>query len=73
MDASDRKLCLPGTRKDLLSLITNWVTTPPNPKNPGNILWLQGVAGAGKSTISTSVSEHFRELKCLGAFLFFSR
>ncbi|KAF9059433.1 WD40-repeat-containing domain protein [Rhodocollybia butyracea] len=75
MNASLRPVCLPGTRQELRDLITNWLITPPdvNAVNPGNILWLSGVAGAGKSTIATSISEYFRELGRLGAFLFFTR
>lgn len=75
MNASLRPVCLPRTRQELRDLITNWLITPPdvNAVNPGNILWLSGVAGAGKSTIATSISEYFRELGRLGAFLFFTR
>ncbi|KAF9067642.1 WD40-repeat-containing domain protein [Rhodocollybia butyracea] len=73
MNASLRPECLPRTREEIRGLITNWLTTPPDDNNPGNILWLSGVAGAGKSTIATSVSQYFRELGHLGAFLFFNR
>ncbi|KAJ7823385.1 hypothetical protein B0H13DRAFT_2376076 [Mycena leptocephala] len=38
-----------------------------------NVLWLHGVAGAGKSTISTTISQYCRNLRRLGAFLFFDR
>ncbi|KAF9050943.1 hypothetical protein BDP27DRAFT_1515172 [Rhodocollybia butyracea] len=73
MNASLRPECLPGTRQEIQALIMNWLTTLPDNNNPGTILWLSGVAGAGKSTIATSVSQYFRELGCLGAFLFFNR
>ncbi|KAF9059437.1 WD40-repeat-containing domain protein [Rhodocollybia butyracea] len=73
MNASLRPECLPGTREEIRGLITNWLTTPPDDSSPGNILWLSGVAGAGKSTIATSISQYFRELGRLGAFLFFTR
>ncbi|KAF9056907.1 WD40-repeat-containing domain protein, partial [Rhodocollybia butyracea] len=75
MNASLRPVCLPGTRQELRDLITNWLITPldVNAVNSGNILWLSGVAGEGKSTIATSISEYFRELGRLGAFLFFTR
>ncbi|KAF9056729.1 WD40-repeat-containing domain protein [Rhodocollybia butyracea] len=73
MNASLRPECLPGTREEIRGLITNWLITPPDDSNPGNILWLSGVAGAGKSTIATSISQYFRELGRLGAFLFFTR
>ncbi|KAF9061091.1 WD40-repeat-containing domain protein [Rhodocollybia butyracea] len=75
MNASLRPVCLPGTRQELRDLITNWLVTPSdvNAVSPGNIFWLSGVAGAGKSTVATSISEYFRELGRLGAFLFFTR
>lgn len=38
-----------------------------------NVLWLRGVAGSGKSTVSTTVAEYFRTISRLGAFLFFER
>ena len=38
-----------------------------------NILWLSGIAGSGKSTLSTSIADHFRRWNRLGAFLFFNR
>ncbi|KAJ6532351.1 WD40-repeat-containing domain protein [Mycena capillaripes] len=69
-DASLRPECLPGTRRDVLTIVTELLTTP---SKTSNILWLHGVAGAGKSTISTTISEVFRGLNRLGAFLFFDR
>ncbi|KAJ7791472.1 hypothetical protein B0H14DRAFT_3500386 [Mycena olivaceomarginata] len=47
MDGGSREACLAGTREETITFITNWLMTPPN---DGNILWLNGVAGAGKST-----------------------
>jgi hypothetical protein len=54
----------------MLKFITGWLTTPSDGQN---ILWLYGLAGSGKSTISTTIAEYFRELGRLGAFLFFDR
>ncbi|KAF7368290.1 WD40 repeat-like protein [Mycena venus] len=71
MDASLRRECLPGTRREIIRLITDSLTTPA--EDVGNIFWLYGVAGSGKSTIATSVARHFRKLNRLGAFLFFTR
>ncbi|KAJ7121465.1 WD40 repeat-like protein [Mycena epipterygia] len=70
MNASLRGLCLPGTRRKLLDDVTEWVTVP---SESGNVLWLSGVAGSGKSTVSTTVSESFWPVDRLGAFLFFDR
>ncbi|KAF7348802.1 WD40 repeat-like protein [Mycena venus] len=70
MDASQHTMCLSGTRQDVLGAITEWITTP---SKGSNILWLHGVAGAGKSTISTTISQYCRDLCRLGTFLFFDR
>jgi hypothetical protein len=70
MDASSRSECLPGTREDILKFITDWLTTPSDTQN---VLWLHGLAGSGKSTISTTVSEYFRDMDRLGCFIFFDR
>ncbi|KAJ6545575.1 hypothetical protein B0H19DRAFT_1168004 [Mycena capillaripes] len=70
MDASLRSECLPGTRQDVVTCVTEWLLTA---SESANILWLHGVAGAGKSTISITVSEYFRDLHRLGAFLCFDR
>ncbi|KAJ7366031.1 hypothetical protein DFH08DRAFT_679026, partial [Mycena albidolilacea] len=68
VDGSEHSTCLPGTRQDVLEGITEWLTTPSDTQN---ILWLHGVAGSGKSTISTTISDYFHIR--LGAFLFFDR
>ncbi|KAJ7449200.1 hypothetical protein FB451DRAFT_1287823 [Mycena latifolia] len=70
MNATSRTTCLPGTRQKIMDEIHEWVTIP---SNSGNVLWLSGVAGTGKSTISTTISETFRAVQRLGAFLFFDR
>jgi len=70
MNASSRPECLPDTRQDLLKSMADWLTTPSPDQN---IFWLHGLAGSGKSTISTTLAEHFRALGRLGAFLFFDR
>ncbi|KAJ7135648.1 hypothetical protein C8R44DRAFT_976510 [Mycena epipterygia] len=65
-----RTRCLPGTRRDMLQTITNWLASP---SETGNILWLCGVAGSGKSTIATTISEYFSCLRRLGASLSFEQ
>ncbi|KAF8134166.1 hypothetical protein K438DRAFT_1947590 [Mycena galopus ATCC 62051] len=70
MNAASRSSCLPGTRSDILDAINEWLSIP---SKSGNVLWLSGVAGSGKSTLSTTIAEHFRSLHLLGAFLFFDR
>ncbi|KIM84728.1 hypothetical protein PILCRDRAFT_67515 [Piloderma croceum F 1598] len=70
MDASLRLECLDDTRQDTLEFVANWLMAPSDDQN---ILWLYGVAGCGKSTISTTIARYFRDLGRLGAFLFFNR
>ncbi|KAF7363064.1 WD40 repeat-like protein [Mycena venus] len=69
---SNRDGCLPGTRCDILSLIITELTKPVS-ANSQNVFWLYGVAGAGKSTIATSICQTFNALGLLGASLFFTR
>ncbi|KAK6971358.1 WD40 repeat-like protein [Favolaschia claudopus] len=66
---STRRECLPGTRGEFIEHITQRLSTP----SEARIVWLSGVAGSGKSTIATSVSEYFRGLGRLGIFLCFAR
>jgi hypothetical protein len=70
MDASSRVECLPFTRQDILQFVIDWVI---NSSPDQNILWLFGVTGSGKSALSTTIANYFRELGRLGAFLFFDR
>ncbi|KAJ7127619.1 WD40-repeat-containing domain protein [Mycena epipterygia] len=70
MSATLRPLCLKGTRRKMLQDITEWVN---DPAASSNVVWLSGVAGSGKSTISTTASESLRASNQLGAFLFFDR
>jgi hypothetical protein len=37
------------------------------------LLWLHGLAGSGKSTLSTTVANNLQEQGCLGASMFFNR
>ena len=65
-----RQGCLPGTRVDVVDFVTAWVA---HPSKDQNILWLHGLAGSGKSTLSTTVANLFRQTNRLGAFMFFNR
>ncbi|KAF7967813.1 hypothetical protein HWV62_32971 [Athelia sp. TMB] len=71
MDATDRPICLAGTKQDLIKDILDQLMNPSDQSK--NILWLHGPAGLGKSTVATTVAEYFRELQRRGAFLFFDR
>ena len=70
MDASTRSECLPDTRTDILRSITDWAYSTSVEKR---LLWLKGLAGSGKSTISTTIAHALREQGRLGAFVFFNR
>src|SRR5882762_11035110 len=70
MEACNRTECLIGTRLDVLSFMEDWVKCPSREQN---VLWMHGLAGSGKSAVSTTISNRFRELGWLGAFLFFER
>jgi hypothetical protein len=70
MDASNRSECLDETRVDVVKFIQHWATDATSNQN---VFWLHGLAGSGKSTLSTTVANTFRESEQLGAFLFFHR
>ena len=70
MNATSRPQCLTGTRADILQSLIRDLTAP-SPE--ANVIWLSGVAGAGKSTIATTIAELLRGWSQLGAFLFFDR
>jgi hypothetical protein len=60
--------CLPGTRTELLSRITDWANS-----DDKFVFWLNGMAGTGKSTIARTVAQGFKERGLLGASFFFKR
>ncbi|KAF7968758.1 hypothetical protein HWV62_29555 [Athelia sp. TMB] len=69
MNNAKRSLCLPGTQQDRLKEVIDWLMTP----SDRNVLWLHGAAGLGKSTIATTIADHFGGLHRQGAFIFFDR
>ena len=73
MDTSLRKPCLPGTRTRLLAEIITWAAESEVENDDKNVLWLHGMAGSGKSTIATTIAQHFDTLYRQGAYLFFER
>ncbi|KAL5522144.1 hypothetical protein ACEPAF_2001 [Sanghuangporus sanghuang] len=68
-DAFSRPTCLPNTRVEVRQKIIDWIFSGAR----RNIFWLHGVAGSGKSAVSTTIAQHFRDMSRLGAFLFFER
>jgi hypothetical protein len=70
MDPSQRTECLRGTRIDLLKFIVDWTS---DASRGQKMFWVHGLAGSGKSTLSTTIANISRDSKHLGAFLFFDR
>ncbi|KAF8295387.1 hypothetical protein DL93DRAFT_2146354, partial [Clavulina sp. PMI_390] len=81
--------CLPGTRTAVLEALQTWAAGAPasvtlNPVgNPPmdhhldlagtRVLWLQGVAGSGKSSIAVNVAKFFEHTNVLMAYYRFER
>ena len=61
--------CLENTRVDLLRDISSWITDEASKP----ILWLNGMAGTGKSTIARTVARDRFDHGDLGASFFFKR
>ncbi|KAF7964760.1 hypothetical protein HWV62_3252 [Athelia sp. TMB] len=74
IDKTERDACLPGTRVGAINMIMKWYSDDsPDRKNT---MWLHGMAGAGKSTLSTTIAgmmDRFNGLNLLGAFFIFDR
>ncbi|KLO16783.1 hypothetical protein SCHPADRAFT_200109 [Schizopora paradoxa] len=66
------KICLSGTRQNILEEIKTWVLAP-STNDGAQIFWLTSVPGAGKSTIAHSAAKFFAEAGQLGSSFFFSR
>ncbi|KAM3549031.1 hypothetical protein ARSEF4850_009075, partial [Beauveria asiatica] len=61
-------LCLPETRQDVFKQLFEWLEKDRSPT-----LWLNGMAGTGKSTISRSFATKLKRRGQLGASFFFKR
>ena len=61
--------CFPGTRSEILSLISHWVANP----NGRRLYWLCGHTGSGKSAIAQTISRHCDNAGQLAAAFFCSR
>ncbi|KAF8669590.1 hypothetical protein AX14_006020 [Amanita brunnescens Koide BX004] len=59
--------CYPGTRVEVLKIITDWIDNPDPRKQ---ILWLNAPAGAGKSAISQTIAEHCKDTQLAASFFF---
>ena len=65
------KICLPGTREELLNEITNWINNVE--EDTARIFWLHGPAGTGKSSIAHTIANQFQKLERLGSCFCFDR
>ena len=66
-----QKLCLEGTRDEILNEITDWINHVDD--NAPRLFWLHGVAGSGKSAIAHTIAHRFKALGRLGSFFGFDR
>ena len=71
MDRYSRTPCLANTRRNVINDIMDWVADDSNEAK--KVLWVYGLAGTGKSTLSTTIAEIMHKLRRLGAFFFFNR
>jgi ABC-type lipoprotein export system ATPase subunit len=71
MPEHNRKACLSNTRQDVIKVITSWIADESSDHK--SVLWLYGLAGSGKSTLSTTIAWMMQDLHRLGAFFFFDR
>jgi hypothetical protein len=65
------KQCLPGTRSDILSQITEWINDSGDAAQ--RVLWLSGPAGTGKSAIAHTIANWFNDLGGLGSCFCFNK
>jgi len=54
------KQCLPGTRTEIISEITDWVNSTGD--DVQRVLWLSGPAGKGKSAIAHTIANWFNDV-----------
>ena len=71
MDEYNRTSCLKNTRRNVINDIMDWVSDESTEAK--KVLWVYGLAGTGKSTLSTTMAHILRRLRRLGAFFFFNR
>ena len=71
MDEYNRTLCLENTRRNTINDIMGWIVD--DSSDSRKVLWVYGLAGTGKSTLSTTMAQILRRLHRLGAFFFFNR
>jgi hypothetical protein len=65
------KQCLPETRTDILSKITDWINGSGGAAE--RVLWLFGPAGTGKSAIAHTIAKWFSDMGMLGSCFCFDK
>lgn len=68
-DNDTRQQCLSGMRVETLSSVCEWILA----RRKEHVLWLNGVAGVGKTTIAYSIAKWCESLGLLTASFFCSR
>ena len=71
MDETNRTPCLKNTRRNVIDDVFKWIADDSDKAK--KVLWVYGLAGTGKSTLSTTIALIMRRRHRLGAFFFFSR
>ncbi|KAF7973424.1 hypothetical protein HWV62_15237 [Athelia sp. TMB] len=71
LDQGKRDVCLPNTRLGTIKSILDWYSD--DSASHEGVLWIYGLAGTGKSTLSTTIARMVDEIGLLGAFFFFDR
>ncbi len=66
-----QKLCLEGTRGEILDEITDWINNVDD--NAPRLFCLHGTAGSRKSAIAHTIAHRFQALGRLGSFFCFDR
>ena len=68
MDEYSHTPCLKNTRRNVINDIMEWIADDSN--EALKVLWVHGLAGTGKSTLSNTIAEIMNDLHRLGAFFF---
>ena len=71
MDEYNHTFCLENTRRNVINDVMEWIED--DSREAKKVLWVYGLAGTGKSTLSTTIAQIMRKLHRLGAFFFFNR
>lgn len=71
MNEVKRGVCLPNTRVDTIDAILKWYSDDSDDRR--SVMWMSGLAGTGKSTLSTTIARMSEAIGLLGAFFFFDR